>query len=304
MIGAIVVLFNPDFNVTEKALESLEEQVDRVCVVDNSPSDHSEKMRHFRNIEYISLGKNIGIAAAQNVGIKYFIEQNYDYIVFCDQDSIAPKGVVNKLYCAYTALQKHGYKVAVTGTRAINRQTAKLYPPKSKEFAFISGKEIDFSSDITECYSVISSISMISSISFVELGGFDESLFIDGVDHEWCWRAWHQAKLRSFIVEDALISHQLGEGDRRIAYKEIAIASSFRVYYQFRNYLWLCRRNYVPSFWKRKHLMKYSVKFFYFPLFVSPRWEYMKNILKAVYDGLFNYKKQGKWLIFQKRKDL
>lgn len=301
MIGAIVVLYNPDFNVTGKALKSLMNQVDRICVVDNSSSNHLEELKEFQKLEYIPLGKNVGIAAAQNVGISYFIRQGYDYVVFSDQDSIAPENVINKLHDAYVALQKHGYKVGVTGTRAINRQTGKPYPPKSKEFAVILRRAVGYASDITESYSVISSISLISTISLVELGGFDESLFIDGVDHEWCWRAWHQAKLRSFIVEDALISHQLGEEDKKLASKEIAIASPFRVYYQFRNYLWLCRRDYVPSFWKKKHLLKYAVKFFYFPLFVSPRIKYAKNILRGIYDGLFKCKKQVGWPTFQQK---
>ena len=299
MIGAIVVLYNPDFDVTSKALESLMRQVDRVCVVDNSLSEHSEELKKYINIEYISLEKNVGIAAAQNIAITYFIRQKYDFVVFSDQDSIAPIGVVDKLYNAYMTLQSHGYKVGVVGTRAINRQTGKPYSPKSKEFASISGCSIGYDSDLTEVYSVISSISLISTISFVELGGFDESLFIDGVDHEWCWRAWHHAQLRSFIVEDALISHQLGEGDKKFASKEIAIASPFRVYYQFRNYLWLCRRDYVPSFWKKKHLLKYMVKFLYFPLCVPPRMKYAKNILKGIYDGLFKYKKYIEWPTFQ-----
>ena len=75
MIGAIVVLYNPDFNVTSKALESLMRQVDRVCVVDNSLSEHSEELKKYINIEYISLEKNVGIAAAQNIAITYFIRQ-------------------------------------------------------------------------------------------------------------------------------------------------------------------------------------------------------------------------------------
>ena len=301
MIGAIVVLYNPDFSVTSKALESLMRQVDRICVVDNSSSDHSGELKQYQNIEYIPLGKNAGIAAAQNVGIAYFIQQKYDFVAFSDQDSIAPEGVIGKLHDAYVALQNYGYKVGITGTRAINRQTGKPYPPKSKEFAVISRRAVGYASDLTESYSVRSSISLISTISLVELGGFDESLFIDGVDHEWCWRAWHRAQLRSFIVEDALISHQLGEGDKKLASKEIAIASPFRVYYQFRNYLWLCRRDYVPSFWKKKHLMKYAVKFFYFPLCVSPRMKYAKNIVRGIYDGLFKCKKQIGWPTFQQK---
>ena len=59
IIIAIVVLYNPDFDVTSKALESLMRQVDRVCVVDNSLSEHSEELKKYSHIEYISLKKNV-----------------------------------------------------------------------------------------------------------------------------------------------------------------------------------------------------------------------------------------------------
>lgn len=132
----------------------------------------------------------------------------------------------------------------------------------------------------------MSSISLIPCKAFSIVGGFDESLFIDGVDNEWCWRAWHKCGLRSFIVEDAEISHMLGEGDRNFFFKKVAIASSARVYYQFRNYLWLCRRDYVPKFWKKKNGIKYLVKLFYFPICVAPRAMYLRRIVHGVIDGL------------------
>ena len=79
----------------------------------------------------------------------------------------------------------------------------------------------------------MSSISLIPCKVFNIVGGFDESLFIDGVDNEWCWRAWHKCGLRSFIVEDAEIGHMLGEGDRFFFLKKVAIASPFRCIISF-----------------------------------------------------------------------
>lgn len=68
--------------------------------------------------------------------------------------------------------------------------------------------------------------------------------------------------------------------------KKVAIASPFRVYYQFRNYLWLCRRDYVPRYWKKKNGMKYFVKLFYFPICVAPRAMYLRRIVHGVISGL------------------
>ena len=62
-VGAVVVLYNPNFDVTKKTLSSLASQVDQICVVDNSPSDHSEVLSGYESVEYKPLLKNIGIAS-------------------------------------------------------------------------------------------------------------------------------------------------------------------------------------------------------------------------------------------------
>ena len=50
-VGAVVVLYNPNFDVTKKTLSSLASQVDQICVVDNSPSDHSEVLSGYESVE-------------------------------------------------------------------------------------------------------------------------------------------------------------------------------------------------------------------------------------------------------------
>ena len=78
----------------------------------------------------------------------------------------------------------------------------------------------------------------------------------------------------------------LGKESRKIGNKDISISSEFRIYYQFRNYIWLFRRSYVPFWWKFRHFFKYAVKAVYFPLFVKPRIVYAKQIARGIKDGL------------------
>jgi rhamnosyltransferase len=118
----------------------------------------------------------------------------------------------------------------------------------------------------------------------------DDSLFIDGVDHEWCWRASFKLQLRFFIIESVILSHMLGEGDRHFLIRKVAIPTPFRTYFQFRNYFKLVKRNYVPIYWKFSNGFKYIIKYFYFSLMVKPRMEYFKMINKGIIDGLRNNK--------------
>lgn len=304
-IGGIMVLYRPDWDTTGKAIATLAAQVDELCIVDNTPdTDNTPNLPASENITYIPLKENRGIAAAQNIGVRHFLDKDFDFVLFSDQDSEAPAGIVSELLNGHKILEEQGIKIATVGTRAINKQTGKPYPPKSKELGLpIEMKGDNTPPDITECYSVISSMSLTSTISLRLVGGFDESLFIDGVDHEWCWRAWHMKRLRSFIVETAKINHMLGEGDRKIGNKEISIASAFRVYYQFRNFLWLRDRDYTPKFWIKKNDPKFLVKTIYYPLFVKPRKLFLKNILRGIKDGLRQAKTEERWPSFQQEND-
>lgn len=286
-IGAIVVLYNPDIQALNKSLDILAKQVSLLCLVDNSTESHKEQINLTAHSVYVPLYKNIGIAAAQNKGLQILQDAGIDYALFSDQDSLAANDTAQKLLWGYKQLAAMGLKVAGTGTRAIHATTGRPYPSKSKEEKPFDLSDGHSSTQATECSYIRSSISLVPMTRFSEVGGFDEELFIDGVDNEWCWRA-HTHGYKSYIIENATIRHNLGEGDRKLLTKDIAISSSFRIYFQYRNYLWLCRRNYVPLWWKRKHLVKYLVKAFYYPLFVSPRQAFVKGIAKGIFNGIFH----------------
>lgn len=286
-IGAVMVLYAPDLDVTDKAIEAILPQVDLLCIVDNTPgADLSARFTDNR-IHYIAMSGNAGIAAAQNRGTRWLLDRGVDFLVYTDQDSEARPDTIARLMHGYAILTDGGVKVGLTGTLPVNRDTGEPYR--------LSARRIDTPDDlrripgtegISEYYSAISSISLIPRRAMLDNGGFDESLFIDGVDHEWCWRAWHTHAYRTFIVRDAVIDHCLGQGDRHLAARQVHIASADRVYYQFRNYLWLKRLEYTPAYWIKKNGLKYAVKFFYFPIMVSPRGKYLKNILRGIRDGL------------------
>lgn len=286
-IGAVMVLYAPDLDVTDKAIEAILPQVDLLCIVDNTPgADLSARFTDNR-IHYIAMSGNSGIAAAQNRGTRWLLDRGVDFLVYTDQDSETRPDTIARLMHGYTILTDGGVKVGLAGTLPVNRETGEPYR--------LSARRIDSPNDlrripgaegISEYYSAISSISLIPRRAMLDNGGFDESLFIDGVDHEWCWRAWHTHAYRTFIVRDAVIDHCLGQGDRHLAARQVHIASADRVYYQFRNYLWLKRLEYTPAYWIKKNGLKYAVKFFYFPIMVSPRGKYLKNILRGIRDGL------------------
>lgn len=280
--GCIIVLYNPNLSILSLLLSAIYKQVDYIFISDNSKEKTYSDFEKYPNINYHFNEGNKGIAFAQNIGIKYLKELNVDFILFLDQDSIPPDNLISKLYIRYTELTVNGYQVGGVGPRPFNRAENKKYKGMIKK-----GNRI--SPVITEVGQLISSASFIPINNFEKVGYMDDSLFIDGVDHEWCWRAKKRNGLRFFIIEDVFLSHQLGEGDRFFLVKKVAIPTPFRTYYQFRNYLRLIRKDYVPMYWKITNGLKYIIKYFYFSIFVFPQHEYFSRINKGIKDGFLNH---------------
>ena len=163
---------------------------------------------------------------------------------------------------------------------AINERTGKKYPFRHKVFQNLV---LDNTSIIEVDY-VRNSMSLTSSEVLNIVGFMDNSLFIDGVDSEWCWRARVKG-YRTFISEDSIIYHCLGKDDRRLLTKEITIPSPNRLFYQYRNFLWLLHRGYVPLRWKLKNFAKYLIKIPYYSLFCSPGGAYFRNIMSGIGAG-------------------
>ena len=61
-------------------------------------------------VSYVPLGKNRGIAEAQNIGIDLSIKEEYSHVLLLDQDSALSSGMVNKLLAAEEELLGKGEK--------------------------------------------------------------------------------------------------------------------------------------------------------------------------------------------------
>jgi len=276
-IGCVIVLYNPSEPLLEKVIESIDKQVHTIFFADNS--DHPANKNFGENSIYRKMDGNVGIAAAQNEGIRYFLTNHYTHLFFLDQDSVLSIGLVDQLLKDLQQLQGAGLKVGAIGARPFNRESGKKY-----QASVTKGSRLKL--NITEVGEIMNSASLIPSENFIDVGFFDEGLFIDGVDHEWCWRAKKNLNFRFFISENAKISHYLGEGDRFFLIRPIAIPTPFRAYYQFRNYFILSKRSYVPSYWKWKNGIKFFIRFFYLSLCVKPKRIFFKKCIQGIYDGI------------------
>jgi rhamnosyltransferase len=139
---------------------------------------------------------------------------------------------------------------------------------------------------VIPCDFLISSGSLMPMDAFASVGEFDEGLFIDSVDLEWCCRARARG-LALYGVCSARLDHQLGDRRHTVLNAfELVVHSPERIYYITRNRFLLYRRPYMPLKWKLNDLPRWLVKFAATVLLLSPRIEYVRMTVRAIRDAL------------------
>ena len=286
--GVMITYYNPDLTQSRQQLQAIVAQRGhgQICIVDNSDADRvpaiQSMVADFPMVHYIPLYENKGIGAAQNVGAAWLYPKN-DFVIFFDQDSLPPTDMLLNLRKSYEQINALGkFKIGAIGPRAINTQTGEAYRAKLKK-----GKSSIGDLPVTQLTEIISSGSLIAKSAWETTGGMDEELFIDAVDHEWCWRAAAKGQYSFFIDERVQLVHALGEGDLKIlGFTFTGIPKPLRCYYLYRNFLLLLRREYVPTYWKIMNTIKFTIKFVCYPLFLPNGKSYFKYIWKGLGDGI------------------
>jgi rhamnosyltransferase len=282
LIGAAVILYKPDLDVTYRLIESILEQVDVLCIIDNSPLPTVLNISKTK-LHYHHFPKNIGIAAAHNIGLTDLRAAGCVFGMLLDQDSVIDDDLAFRLSSLLVASKVENRPLVAIGPRIICSFSEKTVKPRIQ-------REISVYENLI-CVTQIISSGMMIDLCKIDLIGFkDERLFIDGVDHEWCWRAKTQNLLVA-IANNVEMVHKLGDGRSKFAGITYKVGSPVRLYYQFRNILVLARRGYVPSYWKTRNVLVLPIRFFANALLQNNKRERMKYMLCGLWDGLL--KKDG-----------
>ncbi len=292
-IAAIIVTYCPTEILLKRLLLSVCDEVAKVYLVDNTPAADidwlSEEWLEQQNVtvEYQSLGDNFGIARAQNVGIAAAIKDDCDHVIFFDQDSAPPKGMLERLLAAELKLLAASVKVGAVGPLFLDEKT-KTYA-KAIRHEGLKLRKVDISTDQTDPVSadyLIASGSLIRISVFQEAGLMREELFIDWVDIEWGLRA-AAFGFKHFIVPDAVMLHSIGDEFVSIGKTAINLHNDVRNYYIVRNACHLLLDRTVNWQWRLNILFKIPkyVIFYSVTSLSRNRMKALRLLLRACIDG-------------------
>lgn len=276
-IYSIIVTYNPNLKELNDTVERLKKQTHKVIICNNSSFDlkfNDEKLKIF------NFGENLGIAQAQNVGMKWAFENGADFVLQMDQDNIPEDNLVRNLLNCYEDLTSKGYKIGLVGPQDYDKDSLKLNKARLKKGSYIEG------TNYVSVEQTLSSGSLISKEVYNTIGGMDNDLFIDAVDSEYCWRM----RKKGFLViknNNALLAHKLGEGKKTIlGFLHVGVSNPIRHYYQVRNTLLLFKRDYTPLYWKYSGIVKIIFKLIVYPFTLNQGYERFRYILLGIKDGL------------------
>lgn len=228
-ISCGIVSFNPDTKLLQSNIVAIKDQVDQIYVVDNGSNnvDAVERLlNQYNSVQLIKNTDNRGIAAALNQCCEASAKDGYKWIVTLDQDSVCPEHFVEGL-SLFVGVEK---KVGIIAPLIVDRSVG------------VIGHHPNGYSEVNTC---ITSGALTNLAVWHELNGFDEKMFIDSVDFEYCYRV-RKAGYKVIQTDRVQLSHSIGNATmcRFLFWKfKNTEHSAFRDYYIAQNNVYYPRKH-------------------------------------------------------------
>jgi rhamnosyltransferase len=265
---AIVVSFNCNEGINE-TVSRLCAHVSQVLIVDNGSVSSSLMLLNklsFKNLKIIELRENFGIGYALNIGVRHARENGFPWILTMDQDTIIDEAFVNSMRICIERFPEVQSLAPVVVLNDVKK-------------AIMTDAEV---------MCVITSGHVVSTSVFERVGLYNEELFIDCVDFDFCLRL-RNCGVKTIRVGSALIRHELGGRHENTGWLSsfYSLHTPIRRYYIYRNFIYIIR-TYMLKFplfiikFAAAHILMISAII----LYEKQPWRNIKAISRGLKDGV------------------
>lgn len=268
-IAAGIVTYNPDIVRLQENVLAIKPQVELVYIFDNGSLNGTELQSLICDkVILIKNDENKGIAYALNRLFERAREDEFEWLLTLDQDSICANSFIERVR------DKMDYADSITTWRRDNNYHTTEMTEDNKI------KEVD------RC---ITSGNLVRINAWEQINGFNERLFIDMVDVDFCFRLREKGKK---IVRIGFygLEHQMGDGTQfKLLGKNIYIGnySAFRKYYIARNMVYVIKKyNLHHHYYSYKRLM---LLFLHALFMEKEKRKRCRALIKGVRDGFKQY---------------
>lgn len=267
-ILAGIVLYNPEISRLKDNIKAIDYQVDKLIIIDNGCKNKDYlSLIDEDKVHIINLKKNRGIATALNTILQYALDNDYDWALTLDQDSVSPLGLID------------AYKGVICQHDDLGMVCCKIH---DRNFVMKREEALpQIDAYVEQC---ITSASMVFVKAWQDVGGFDDAMFIDSVDFDFCLllRNFGWKIFRTYKVE---LLHELGNSEViHICGKEYICShySPFRHYYISRNLIYEGRKHH-----KLVRNLRVLMRHIYTTLiYENKKWVKLNRILCGLVNGI------------------
>jgi rhamnosyltransferase len=283
-ICAIVVSHHPPAEIIDN-ISALLEQVDEAVIVDNGSGTAAKvllgRLNCHSKVSVIYNDENLGIAAALNAGVNHARKAGHQWVATFDQDSrVTPRMLASMMqaYDRYPGKES----VAILCPRYLDKTIGLM--------ASHAGRSGNSKTPaVAEILAVMTSGNLVRMDVFDAVGYFNEALFIDYVDSEFCLRcAAHGYTILE--VQDAVLEHNLGFPVRhRFLWKTVTSSNygALRCYYSSRNRIWMYRQYALAHpYWAVRDVGAFLKGMVILTLFEKNRRQKLAAICRGVFHGI------------------
>ncbi len=275
-VAAGIVTYNPEIERLQQNIEAvIRNNIQRIFIVDNGSKniDSIEKLTgRYHEVNILKNENNKGIACALNQIFQMAEKtKKCEWVLTLDQDSVIEDFLMD-IYSLY-----YQEKEDVVSVTSLRRERAYDLVQKHSE------EETEY---VNRC---ITSGNLVKITAWETVGGYDDELFIDMVDYDFCYKL-REHGYKILRVNRVCILHELGKPNIiRFLGKNRAVLNhnAKRKYFYTRNYTYLLRK-----YKKNMHydgesfyaLMRFFIKTFIYEK--EGRKDKLHNMIKGLIDGL------------------
>jgi rhamnosyltransferase len=271
--AVVMPLFGGVSDDLEAYVQDLSDHGLFVVLVDNNSRPPLSSVNPPDHAQVLVNGNRGGIAGGLNRGIECALATGSTWITLLDQDS---RIEAEQIFLLSRALDTYPGQRLVVGPSIWDEQRQERHGRWRSSIGGLDATRL-----------LISSGTTFRSSDWPQLGSMHEGLFIDFVDHAWCFRA----QARGFqLLQHPLVTlrQQFGAEHpngfcRRFG---MQLYSPDRHFYVLRNLRWLCLQSYIPLDLKIKELLKMLVKPWLWLAFEPRRPENFRAIVAGFFASL------------------
>ena len=297
--AALVVSYMPNHDVLGSLLRSLSSQVDVLVLIDNGGGEQVAKTVRAQGVlmDCIRCEGNLGLGHALNRGFRYALEVGATHVATFDQDSDPASDLIARLMDAHRKLGFAGERCAAVGPAFfdVRKDEMTFFPFYRTEGGVIQTLQPaqPGTADLVEVDMLITSGMLINAAAWADGIRYDEALFVDHTDTEWCFRA-RSCGYKLFGCTSIHMGHALSDAPPKV-FMGLSFFrySPLRRYYYYRNTTYLCSDSVVPRVWRHRFAKGLIVRLAGNWMVDDRKFQSLKMMVRGAWDGWRG--RMGKW---------